>query len=173
MSINYIYPPYEVVRDFNKCINCKICVKQCANEVHTFDEKKGIMLADDTKCVNCHRCVATCPTRALKIVKSDNTYKENANWSAESMKEIYRQAESGGVLLSSMGNPQPLPVYWDKILINASQVTNPSIDPLREPMETTVFLGSKPDKIVRDENGKIVDNLLPQLKLSTPIMFSA
>ena len=35
-----------------------------------------------------------------------------------------------------MGNPAPLPVYWDKLLINASQVTNPSIDPLREPMET-------------------------------------
>ncbi len=173
MSINYIYPPYEVVRDNNKCINCKICVKQCANGVHKFDEKRGVLVADDTKCVNCHRCVATCPVRALKIVKSDNTYKENANWSAESMKEIYRQAESGGVLLSSMGNPQPLPVYWDRILINASQVTNPSIDPLREPMETTVFLGSKPDKIVRDENGKIVNNSQPQLKLSTPIMFSA
>ncbi len=173
MSVNYIYPPYEIVRDFNRCINCKICVKQCANQAHIFDEKNGIVIADDTKCVNCHRCVATCPTRALKIVKSDNTYKENANWSAESMKEIYRQAESGGVLLSSMGNPQPLPVYWDKILINASQVTNPSIDPLREPMETTVFLGSKPDKIVRDTNGKIIDNLAPQLKLSAPIMFSA
>lgn len=39
--------------------------------------------------------------------------------------EVYRQASSGGVLLSSMGNPKPLPVYWDKILINASQVTNP------------------------------------------------
>ena len=173
MSVNYIYPPYEIVRDFNRCINCKICVKQCANQAHIFDEKKGIVIADDTKCVNCHRCVATCPTRALKIVKSDNTYKENANWSAESMKEIYRQAESGGVLLSSMGNPQPLPVYWDKILINASQVTNPSIDPLREPMETAVFLGSKPDKIVRDTDGKIIDNLAPQLKLSAPIMFSA
>ena len=58
------------------------------------------------------------------------------------MTEIYRQAQSGGVLLSSMGNPQPLPVYWDKLLINASQVTNPSIDPLREPMETRVYLGS-------------------------------
>ncbi len=173
MAINYIYPPYEVVRDGVRCVNCKKCVRECANGVHTFDEKRGIMLADETKCVNCHRCVATCPTRALKIVKSDNTYKENANWSAESMKEIYRQAESGGVLLSSMGNPQPLPVYWDKILINASQVTNPSIDPLREPMETTVFLGSKSDKIVRDSDGRIIDNLSPQLKLSTPIMFSA
>ena len=49
--------------------------------------------------------------------------------------ELYRQAGTGGVLLSSMGNPKPYPVYWDKLLINASQVINPSIDPLREPME--------------------------------------
>lgn len=54
-----------------------------------------------------------------------------------------------------MGNPKPLPVYWDKILINASQVTNPPIDPLREPMETRVFLGKKPKKIERDKDGKI------------------
>jgi len=33
-------------------------------------------------------------------------------------------------------------VYFDKILLNASQVTNPSIDPLREPMETKVFLAA-------------------------------
>ena len=54
-----------------------------------------------------------------------------------------------------MGNPKPLPVYWDKILINASQATNPPIDPLREPMETRVFLGKKPKKIERDKDGKI------------------
>ena len=52
------------------------------------------------------------------------------------MKELYRQAGSGGALLSSMGNPKPYPIYWVHLLINASQVTNPSIDPLREPMET-------------------------------------
>ena len=72
-----------------------------------------------------------------------------------------------------MGNPNPLPVYWDKILINASQVTNPPIDPLREPMETKVFLGKKDQKIVRDDNGKIRCELPPQLELSMPIMFSA
>lgn len=123
--------------------------------------------------MNCHRCVSICPTRALKIVKTDHTFKENANWSGETIMEVYRQASSGGVLLSSMGNPKPLPVYWDKILINASQVTNPSIDPLREPMETKTFLGQKPSKIERDENGKIKTNITPQLALSVPIMFSA
>lgn len=72
-----------------------------------------------------------------------------------------------------MGNPEEYPVYFDKMLVNASQVTNPSIDPLREPMETKVFLGKKPEKVERDKDGKIINNLTPQLKLSVPIMFSA
>ena len=134
MGINYIYPEFEVIRDENRCIKCRVCERQCANEVHSFDPERGILLSDESKCVSCHRCVSLCPVRALKIVKNDCSFRENANWSNETIKEIYKQAASGGVLLSSMGNPKPLPVYWDKILINASQVTNPSIDPLREPM---------------------------------------
>ena len=173
MGIEFIYPEFEVVRNENRCIACRVCERQCANEVHHYDEDRKIMLSDESKCVNCQRCVSRCPTRALKIVKSDCRLRENANWQEDTIKEIYKQADSGGVLLSSMGNPKPMPVYWDKILINASQVTNPSIDPLREPMETKVFLGKKPEKLEKDENGKIVCKLEPQLELSMPVMFSA
>ena len=72
-----------------------------------------------------------------------------------------------------MGNPGKYPVYWDRMLINASQVTNPPIDPLREPMETRTFLGAKPQRIERDEKGRIKNNLAPQLELEVPVMFSA
>lgn len=173
MAIEYIYPEFEVVRNESRCTKCRLCEQQCANGVHSFDAVHNLMNSDEAKCVNCQRCVALCPTRALKIVKSDCRFRENANWSDDVIKEIYKQAESGGVLLSSMGNPQPLPVYWDRILINASQVTNPSIDPLREPMETKVFLGKKPEKIERDENGNIICKTAPQMELSMPVMFSA
>ena len=77
------------------------------------------------------------------------------------------------MLLSSMGNPEPYPIYWDKLLINASQVTNPSIDPLREPMETFTLLGAKPETMMRDSLGNLVDNMPPQLRLKLPVMFSA
>ena len=173
MSIEFIYPEFEVIRNENRCISCRVCERQCANEVHSYDEKHNIMKCDESKCVNCQRCVSFCPTRALKIVKSDCTLRENANWSTETIKEIHKQANSGGVLLSSMGNPKPLPVYWDKILINASQVTNPSIDPLREPMETRVYLGKKPSKVQRKKDGALDCTLPPQLELSMPVMFSA
>ncbi len=173
MPIDFLYPDYEVVRNPDLCIACRVCERQCANETHRYDADLNKMFSDSTKCVNCHRCVALCPTRALKIVKTDHTFKENANWSGTAIQEIYRQAGSGGVLLSSMGNPKDYPIYWDKILINASQVTNPSIDPLREPMETRVFLGAKPSSVQRDKDGNIITKLPPRLTLSTPIMFSA
>lgn len=173
MAVSFIYPEFEVIRNDSRCIRCRVCQRQCANEVHRYDEEGKLMLSDESKCVNCQRCVSLCPTRALKIVKSDCRLRENANWQDDTIKEIYKQAGSGGVLLSSMGNPKPLPVYWDKILINASQVTNPSIDPLREPMETRVFLGKKPSSIQRDENGNLRCDLAPQIELSVPVMFSA
>ena len=173
MGVEYIYPEFEVIRNENRCITCRVCERQCANEVHSFSSGLNRMLSDEAKCVNCQRCVSLCPTHALKIVKNPCTYRENANWKNDTIKEIYKQANSGGVLLSSMGNPKPLPVYWDRILINASQVTNPPIDPLREPMETRVFLGKKPEKIRRDENGKLICELPPQIELALPVMFSA
>lgn len=173
MSIQYIFPEFEVVRNFDRCINCRVCERQCANGVHSYDEEAKVMLANEAECVDCQRCVSLCPTHALKIVKNPIPFKENANWQSDTIKEIYKQASTGAVLLSSMGNPNPLPVYWDKILINASQVTNPSIDPLREPMETRVFLGKKPEKIERNPDGSLKTGLTPQLELSMPVMFSA
>lgn len=173
MQIKFLSPEYEIVRNDARCTLCQVCVKECANGVHSVSEKTGAIISDENKCVVCHRCVSMCPAGALKIVKSGNTYKDNANWTQSIISDIYRQAESGGVLLSSMGNPEKYPSYWDKLLINASQVTNPPIDPLREPMETRVYLGEKPAGITRDAEGKLVNNLSKQIKIELPVMFSA
>ena len=131
------------------------------------------MVSDETNCVDCQRCVTLCPTRALKIRKNENEFRENGNWSQQVMDEVYKQAGSGGVLLSAMGNPREYPVYWDKILLNASQVTNPPIAPRREPMETKTFLGKKEQEIHYDENGRAEFKHNPYLELDVPVMFSA
>ena len=39
MIRDYLYPEYEVVRDRDKCIACRVCERQCANEVHRYDEE--------------------------------------------------------------------------------------------------------------------------------------
>lgn len=173
MAINYMNPLFEVIRDPDRCIKCRVCERQCANEVHKYDPDLDKMISDEMTCVDCQRCVCLCPTHALKIRPNENQFRENANWSHQTMDEVYKQAGSGGVLLSAMGNPKDYPVYWDKILLNASQVTNPPIDPLREPMETKTFLGKKSQKIAYDENGKAHYEKTPYLELDVPIMFSA
>ena len=54
-------------------------------------------------------------------------------------------------------------------------MTNPPIDPLREPMETRVFLGKKPDDRCTAEAGtdSLCTEVPPQLELSVPVLFSA
>jgi glutamate synthase domain-containing protein 2 len=75
-----------------------------------------------------------------------------------------------------MGCDKGYPVYWDRMVLDASQVSNPSIDPLREPMELRTYLGAKPDSLeVERVEGRPVlhTKLAPQLELAVPIMFSA
>ena len=170
---HYIPRRFTVVRDKDLCVNCGICVKECANECHYFAESSKKVLSVSDNCVACHRCVATCPKGALRIEKYVCDYRDNANWTPQYQQEICRQANTGSTLLSAMGNPQPYPVYWDKILLNASQVTNPSIDPLREPMEIRTILGSRPEKIEVEKKGFLKTKMPPQVMIETPVMFSA
>lgn len=172
MAISLLTPEFIIERNDARCIRCQVCVRQCANLAHIYDQEEDRVLADDLRCVNCHRCVTLCPTRAITIRKNPLEFKENASWTATAIREIYKQAETGGILLTGMGNDKPYPIYWDRMLINASQVTNPSIDPLREPMELKTFLGRKPE-MLKVENGKLKEKLPPQLELEVPIMFSA
>jgi glutamate synthase domain-containing protein 2 len=157
-------PVFKVERDLNRCIQCGVCVGQCANKVHHL-ESDGWMWVEEEKCVACQRCAVLCPTRALSITDFPVVLRENSYWKADNLRELYRQAESGGVLLTGMGNPRSYKNYFDHILLNASQVTNPSIDPLREPMELTTYLGNKGENMEGEEN--------PYLHLQLPIMFSA
>jgi glutamate synthase domain-containing protein 2 len=176
MPLSNIFPEFKIIRDKEKCIACQVCVRQCANDAHIYDPEEDEVISDDSKCVGCHRCETLCPTKALNIVKYPYDIKDNANWKPSILNDIYRQAETGAIILTGMGCDKDYPIYWDRILLNASQVTNPSIDPLREPMELRTFIGRKPKKVdVEVEGGqvKLKTKLAPQLVLETPIMFSA
>ncbi len=167
-------PRYKVLRDADECIHCSLCVRECANEVHYLSKKTGALKADSMKCVNCQRCTVLCPARALAIGNWPQVDCGSAAWNLPTMADIATQSQTGGVLLASMGNPKPYHIYWEHLLLNASQVTNPSIDPLREPMETRVLLGSRPAHLRVNERARtLAEPLPPQLKLDAPILFAA
>ncbi|MGA8849321.1 MAG: glutamate synthase-related protein [Dehalococcoidia bacterium] len=168
----YLPPKFIVERDDPRCIRCEVCVNQCTFDVHSYDAEDDEIRSHEENCVGCHRCVVFCPTKALTIRRNPLDYRENYNWRPEVIEDIIKQSETGGVLLTGMGNDKSYPIYWDHLLLNASQVTNPSIDPLREPMELTTYLGQKPDRVEFGSVG-LKTELAPQVKLEVPVMFSA
>ncbi len=170
---SYLPPRFRIERDDSRCIRCRVCENQCSFEAHQYDEEENRLVARDAACIGCHRCESLCPTGALAISPITSGYRENANWTSREIRNINRQAETGGVLLSGMGNDRPYPIYWDHLLLDASQVTNPSIDPLREPMELRTYLGRKPDALEVAADGRLATILEPQLALDLPVMFSA
>ncbi|MFQ3676260.1 MAG: glutamate synthase-related protein, partial [Endomicrobiia bacterium] len=174
---------FKIVRDIEKCIKCQACARVCSNDTHEYDPETDSIMSFNEKCVGCHFCEDLCPTGALTIQRNVPEIKLNSHWDSNSVYNIIKQAETGGVLLTGMGNDKPFKEYFDHIVLNASQVTNPSIDPLREPMELETFIGEKPDKIELIVGSSELQNnelkfelktkLPPQLFLKTPIMFSA
>jgi len=163
----YLEPEFRVERDDERCIRCGVCVTQCTFDVHWYDAQADRVEAIQERCVGCHRCSVFCPTGAITIRRNPAEYRPNANWRPEFLLDLKRQAETGGVVLTGMGNDKPLRVYWDHLLLNASQVTNPSIDPLREPMELRTYLGARPVQLPVD------GEMPPGLQLEAPVLFSA
>lgn len=174
-AYNKDYPLYHVIRDNDKCIRCLVCVRQCSYEATFFDPARNVVYNVDENCVNCLRCVAMCPTEAISIEKNVSSYTKNGNWKEDTIKAIKKQADSGAARLTGLGSDRDVKVYFDNIVLDASQVTNPSIDPLREPMELRTFIGKKPDSVkVENVNGslKLKNKLPPQIVTDVPIIFA-
>jgi glutamate synthase domain-containing protein 2 len=175
MQQTFVQPEFRVKIDYDKCHKCGRCVQQCGWGVYDFAERP---IPHDEKCRACHRCVTFCPARCITIEKNTLAFRENDNWSTGLLKAVWRQAETGGVLLTSMGNPKPYERIFDHLVLDACQVTNPSIDPLREPMELRTYLGRKPDSVQVASDGaggfKLAEGagMTNNIELSTPIIFS-
>ncbi len=167
-------PDFLAEIDREKCIRCKRCIQSCGWGVYSWGGDR--ILIDTFKCVRCLRCYHYCPEEAIQILENPVKFKANAYWSYNNIRNIKRQAETGGIPLTGMGSDLPYPVLFDRLLLDACQVTNPSIDPLREPMELRTYLGKKPSaaKLKKGPDGRMryEGKLPPQIKLDAPFMFS-
>ena len=173
---SYALPEFIVERDEKKCIQCDVCIDQCPFGVHYYDKKSDTISSKDEKCVGCMRCVVYCPRKALIVRPHPGAYRPNYYWTKERIQDIQKQSETGGIILTGCGDDKSHRIYWDHLVLNASQVTNPSIDPLREPMELRTFLGRKPDFLELEINGDDVEietELPPNVMIETPIVFAA
>jgi glutamate synthase domain-containing protein 2 len=148
---------------------------QCGFSTLSHDTEEDKICADHNKCVACHRCMIYCPHSAITIERNTHAYQDSGAWPVYLRERVFKQASTGGVLLTGMGNAAKYESIFDHLVLDACQVTNPSIDPLREPMELRTYLGSKPDALEfeRDNGSHTLKTYVPpQIRLETPIIFS-
>jgi glutamate synthase domain-containing protein 2 len=167
-------PRYRITIDREQCMLCERCVENCPYGV--FRSSDGRILIDSRRCTACHRCIAMCPRDAIDLRERPVDYRSHPVWTREIRESIYTQARSGKIILAGMGNALPYPVIFDRLVLDACQVTNPSIDPLREPMELRTYIGKKPSRLEVARGGgrdvELLTKLTPNLRLETPIMIA-
>ncbi|NLD57820.1 MAG: FMN-binding glutamate synthase family protein, partial [Methanomicrobiales archaeon] len=172
MSIGSIPLKYRVKIDTERCMQCKRCIENCSYGVFR-EEGDGIAI-QSRNCVACHRCLAFCPRDAIEIEEKPGDYRSHPVWTRETREAIFNQAKTGKIVLAGMGNALPYPIIFDRLLLDACQVTNPSIDPLREPMELRTYIGKKPSSLDlrKLDNGdvQLCTKLSPNLQIETPVM---
>ncbi|MFX0098349.1 MAG: glutamate synthase-related protein [Candidatus Hodarchaeota archaeon] len=175
MSLHHkVFPKFRHKVDQSKCKKCTRCVNSCSFDVLSFNGER--IVADDENCVNCQRCAVYCPADAISIEEYPMDYTTHGTYTPRIRRINWYQASTGGVMLASTGNDLPYRVIFDDIVLDACQVTNPSIDPLREPVETKVFLGSKPAQLEFDVDSKDEKKITmrtrfpPNFEMEMPIM---
>jgi len=174
-------PKFKVEIDREKCMLCGRCVEECSWGVYRKERDRIVIYSN--RCGACQRCVVMCPRNAITIRENTTCWRSHPVWTAEVREDIINQSKTGCVLLSATGNARDYPIYFDRIVLDACQVTNPPIDPLREPMELRTYIGKKPKKLefefVEEEvdgkkikKAKLKTKIAPNLKLETPIMIA-
>lgn len=144
-SVGSLPPKFRVTVDPEQCMLCGRCVENCAYGAFRVDGDR--IRANSRVCTACHRCVAFCPRDAIEIEERPLDYRSHPVWTRGVREAIYNQARTGKIVLAGMGNALDYPMIFDRLVLDACQVTNPSIDPLREPMELRTYLGKRPQQL--------------------------
>lgn len=172
MTLGSVPPRYKISIDREQCMDCGRCIENCSYGV--FRREGDRIITESRKCTACMRCIAMCPRDAINLRENPVDYRSHPVWTREAREDVIKQARSGKIILSGMGNTQNHPIIFDQLLLDACQVTNPSIDPLREPMELRTYIGKKPSRLQfkKTEAGdvELETKLAPNLRIETPIM---
>lgn len=167
------WPRFKTVIDYDRCIKCGRCGTNCTYDCIIFDKEqdKPIVLNVEN-CVACQRCVTFCPANAIEIYEHPVAFPPHPTWTPYHIRSIVEQSKSEGVLLSGMGNDREYPIVFDMLVWDACQVTNPSIDALREPVETRTYIGRKRERLSIKKSGSKYDleDLPPNSMISTPLI---
>ena len=99
LAVDYIAPEFEIIRGAS-CMNCRKCERECANEVHKFDEKKKVV------CMRVFVAFFIAVSAIIAIVQSNPEFK--ISFIAQLM------GVSWGALAGAFLAPFLYSLYWKK-----------------------------------------------------------
>ena len=94
---------YRVVKDYDKCNGCGLCVKRCPTYAHTESDARsdGKPVYDRAKCIGCGVCVIGCPSGALELepVSAEewfHTPSSMKEWEEMRLRNLAAEKQPGG-----------------------------------------------------------------------------
>jgi ferredoxin len=160
------------------CLKCAQCVKtQCVYDVYRERSFSEDILADtiDQLCKSCFRCVQGCPRRLIH--KTTNPEWEALGddvYTPEIISATWAQAESGRIPVSGAGYGGSFSgPGFDSMWTDMSEIVRPTRDGIhgREYISTLIDIGRRPAMLKFDNDGALLTEAWPSLRVSLPIIF--
>lgn len=160
------------------CLKCAQCVKtQCIYHVYRDRFFSSDIMGDtvDELCKSCFRCVQGCPKRLIhKTINPEWEALGDDVYTPEIITVNWEQAHSGKIPVSGAGYGGLFSGEgFDSMWTDMSEIVRPTRDGIhgREYISTVVDLGRRPSRLTFDENGRLVSDLFPTVRIPLPIIF--
>jgi glutamate synthase domain-containing protein 2 len=170
--------PYRSI-ETTPCLYCAQCTRYAAcifdsEHKNRFSFDKPI--PDTFQCANCFRCVQECKGNIVTRVRNPR-YDALGNdyWKPQIISSIWNQAETGKIPVSGAGYRGPFcGPGFDQMWTDMSEIVRPTRDGIhnREYISTVIELGRRPDKLVFDDNGALLNHRQDFVEISIPIFFN-
>jgi ferredoxin len=134
------------------------------------------ILADtiDELCKSCFRCVQGCPKRLIhKTINPEWEALGDDVYTPEIISATWDQAESGKIPVSGAGYGGPFSgPGFDSMWTDMSEIVRPTRDGIhgREYISTVVDIGRRPPFLKFDQEGKLLTEPLPSIRIPIPIV---
>jgi ferredoxin len=167
-------PPKYIVRRFNNCSNIQECAQACVYGVHVVGKDGKIAEPLNDLCRGCYICVLKCPDLAISVEEnSESRELGDQYFTADRMRTIYFEAESGRVPVSGTGYNGPFAGKgFDGIWFDFSEIVRPTRDGIhgREYISASVDLGRRPTRLVFGDRGELLSDSPHVLEIPIPII---
>jgi NAD-dependent dihydropyrimidine dehydrogenase PreA subunit len=170
-------PSKFIVKRYNNCSNLQECTQTCLYGVHVVGKDGKIAEPLSDLCRGCYICVLKCPDLAISVEENpESRDMGNEYFTADRMRTIYFESESGKVPVSGTGYNGPFSGKgFDGIWFDFSEIVRPTRDGIhgREFISTSVDLGRRPSRLTFGNSGELLSAIPNIVEIPIPMILES